>query len=83
MPTLKEIEAKHFARGEFFGHNDLKLDDVSLLIRAVRQQQAIIEAYQDRHSGSTHWPGCEEEHPICAAYRKRDTDVLALLEDDG
>ena len=28
----------------------------------------IIQAYEHRHNGETHWEGCEESHPICAAY---------------
>ena len=45
--------------------------------RELEAQRGIITAYEHLHHGEMHWEGCEQEHPVCAAY----IPFLKLIEE--
>lgn len=49
----------------------------NLAVALIEKQRTTLDAYRERLGGSTHWEGCEDAHPICAAEK-----ALATLEAD-
>lgn len=52
---------------------------VDSLRRALRIE---IEDIQRRSRGSTHWEGCENDHPTCAAIARMRAAIIATSLDD-